>query len=87
MRVWMRAVVDVTCGLCTARIRAGAPVQQITLSALKRPLWRCDRCVPGGAPPDLPALVWETREQPASSWTRVRTLAEVVDFKAKAAGE
>jgi hypothetical protein len=87
MRSWHRAVVDVTCGLCTERIASGEPVQRISLPALKRPLWRCARCV-GPAPPDLPAVI-ELRPPEPAGFAPVRELAQrvAVDFTAKAAGD
>lgn len=48
------------CGRCDVVIATGEPMQEIHVGKVKRPLRRCQVCA-GGAPPDLPLHIEETR--------------------------
>lgn len=73
MREWVRLTVPMRCGGCGASVEKGASMQRLTLTNVKRKLYRCEACVGSEAPPALPVSLMKQED-----WTkRMQALASV----------
>lgn len=63
MREWTRYAYEKLCGVCSAQITRGRPIQVISLPGQAWRMYRCEACADGPVPPDLPPLIETARGQ------------------------